>query len=167
MLDAIKNALGLDVDSSHLTVLQVSLRGVIIFFYALFLVRIGAKRFMARMTALDVILAFILASTLSRAVNGSGPFLPTLVVSALFVLLHRLLSKFAMHSIWMGNMVKGREAILVENGMVHKERMYEHSISDADLAEELRLNGSVCSPAEVKQATLERSGHISVIKAKD
>jgi uncharacterized membrane protein YcaP (DUF421 family) len=77
MVDSLKNTLGLDVEPGHLNVLQVCLRGTIVFFYALVIVRLGAKRFMARMTALDVILAFILASTLSRAINGSAPFFPT------------------------------------------------------------------------------------------
>jgi uncharacterized membrane protein YcaP (DUF421 family) len=88
-------------------------------------------------------------------------------VAALLVVLHRCLSRLAMRSKVIGNLVKGHEDILIQDGHVNKQAMHKHSISDADLGEELRLNGPVCSPTEVKQATLERSGHISVIKTKD
>ncbi len=41
---------------------------------ALVMVRSGDKRFFARKSAFDVILGFMLASVLSRAINGSAPF---------------------------------------------------------------------------------------------
>jgi uncharacterized membrane protein YcaP (DUF421 family) len=165
--DLFKQALGLELKPDQLGTLQIGLRGLVVFVYAIILVRLGAKRFLARMTAIDAILAFILASTLSRAINGSAPFLPTLAVSILLVLLHRMLSWLAVHSKMVGNLVKGHEQILLEDGTIKKEIMEKHLISEADLLEELRLNGSIGSPQEVKKATLERSGHISVIKIKD
>jgi uncharacterized membrane protein YcaP (DUF421 family) len=59
-------------------VLQVSLRALIMFIAALIIVRLGSKRFLARKTAFDFILAFMLGSMLSRAINGSAELLPTL-----------------------------------------------------------------------------------------
>ncbi|MDB6032147.1 MAG: putative rane protein [Verrucomicrobiales bacterium] len=167
MFDPIKEVLGLDLKPDELGTLQICLRGFVVFVYAIILVRLGAKRFLARMTAIDAILGFILASTLSRAINGAAPFVSSLAVCIVLVLTHRILSWLAVHSKAVGNMVKGREQILVENGVLNKNLMQQHLISEADLAEELRLNGSICSPEEVKQATLERSGQISVVKRKD
>jgi uncharacterized membrane protein YcaP (DUF421 family) len=167
ILDPIKEMLGLDLKPEDLSTLQVCVRGLVVFVYAIILVRLGAKRFLARMTAIDAILGFILASTLSRAINGAAPFVSSLAVCITLVLVHRLLSWMAVRSKLVGNFVKGHEQILIEDGNLDEKTMRKHLISEADLAEELRLNGSISSPKEVKQATLERSGHISVIKIKD
>lgn len=159
-------ALGLGLKPDELNTLQISLRTVLVFLYAIVIIRFAAKRFLARLTSLDAILAFILASTLSRAINGSAPFFPTLVASLLLILLHRLFAWLTLYSHHLGNWVKGHEELLVENGRVHDHVMKAHCISREDLLEELRLNGNVTSPAEVERATLERSGQISVVKKK-
>jgi uncharacterized membrane protein YcaP (DUF421 family) len=59
----------------------------------------------------------------------------------------------------------GLETVLVRNGQVDRSALRSAHMSPHDLAEELRQEG-VESPKEVKLATLERSGHLSVIKCK-
>jgi len=44
--------------------------------------------------------------------------------------------------------------------------MRAHRLSEADLLEELRQEGKVESPKDVKKAFLERSGKISVVPQK-
>src|SRR5438552_16619657 len=96
-MEVFEKLLGLGVEPRHLGILQVSLRALIIFIAALIIVRLGAKRFLARKTAFDFILAFILGSMLSRAINGSAPLLPTLVGALVLVLFHRLIAIVAFH----------------------------------------------------------------------
>ena len=78
LYETLSQILGLEVDPQNLSFLQVSLRGVIVFIAALTMVRVGDRRFLGKLTALDAILGFILASMLARAVNGSVAFFPTL-----------------------------------------------------------------------------------------
>src|SRR5512133_1597022 len=94
----LSDILGLASQPKDLTLLQVSLRGLIVFFATLVIVRLGHKRFLAKFTAFDSVLALILASALSRAINGSAPFFPTLVMGLILVLLHRGLSAAAFYS---------------------------------------------------------------------
>ena len=84
--------LGLGRDATSLTFLQISLRGVIVFFAALVIVRCGDRRFLSQKTAFDAVLGFILASMLARAVNGTAAFLPTLGGGFVLVMLHRALA---------------------------------------------------------------------------
>ena len=56
------SAFGVGVEASRLTILQVALRAVLIFFATLIIVRFADKRFLAKKTAFDFILAVILAS---------------------------------------------------------------------------------------------------------
>src|SRR3954467_14441564 len=124
----IKDLLGLGVEPSELTALQMSLRGLIVFVAALVIVRVGHKRFMSRMTAFDAVLGLILASTLARAVNGSAAFVPTLVVGFVLVLLHRLISALAFYWKPFAKLVKGNSDILIEDGKANPRRMRAHKV---------------------------------------
>jgi uncharacterized membrane protein YcaP (DUF421 family) len=66
--------LGLGREPSELTFVQISLRGIIVFLATLIMIRFGHKRSLARKTAFDAVLIVILASVLSRAVNGTAAF---------------------------------------------------------------------------------------------
>jgi hypothetical protein len=84
--------LGLNQEAAALTFLQISLRGVIVFFVTLFIIRCGDRRFLSQKTAFDAVLGFILASMLARAVNGTAAFFPTLGGAFVLVMLHRVLA---------------------------------------------------------------------------
>ncbi len=163
-LEFIKTAFGTGVEPKDLTILQVCLRAAIVFLTTIVMVRVGNKRFLARMTPFDAIVAFMLGSVLARTINGSAPLLPTLGGGFLIILLHRFIATLADHSHRFGQLVKGREDVIIEKGQIHVDTMHRHRLTRADLMEELRLNGSVTDPTQVKLATLERSGEISVIK---
>jgi uncharacterized membrane protein YcaP (DUF421 family) len=161
--DLFKSLLGPGADPKDLNTLQVSLRAVLVFAATIWIVRVGEKRFLAQRTAYDAVLAFILASMLSRAINGSAAIVPTLVAGFTLVLVHRVLSYWAARSHRFGCLIKGHDVALIENGAVREEALREHHISHHDLDEDLRLHG-VDSPENIKEARLERSGEISVIK---
>src|SRR5438552_4484166 len=90
--------LGLSVEPKDLTFVQISLRGIIVFLATLIMVRLGHKRSLAHKTPFDAVLLVILASVLSRAINGSAAFFATLGGSFVIVMLHRLLAWCAFHS---------------------------------------------------------------------
>ncbi len=167
MLMSIGDLLGLGLEPKDLGAVQVCLRGLIVFIATLIIVRLAHKRFLARLTAFDVVLGFILGSALARAVNGSAPFFPTLLMGLLLVMLHRAISALAFHSQWFGRMVKGNEARLVENGQVLDGALRRHKVSEKDLMEEARLKGRVTQLQEIQIATLERNGDVSVIPRKE
>ena len=128
------------------------------------MVRLGDRRFLGKMSALDVILGFILASMLARAVNGSSAFFPTLIGGFVLILPRRLLAMLSFHSESFGNLVKGRAEVVVEHGQCVRSALRTHKISEKDLLEEIRLHGQVPSVDEVEVATIERNGKISVLR---
>src|SRR5439155_7529951 len=108
--------LGLGARPEELTFIQISLRGVVVFIATLIMVRLGHKRSLSRKTAFDAVLLVILASVLSRAINGSAAFFATLGGGLVLVLLHRLLALIAFHSHWFGCLIKGRPDVILEDG---------------------------------------------------
>src|SRR5437899_10459113 len=108
--------LGLGVEPKDLTFVQISLRGVVVFLATLLMIRLGHKRSLARKTAFDAVLIVILASVLSRAINGSSAFFATIGGGIVIVVVHRLFAFIAYHSHWFGCLLKGRPEVIVEDG---------------------------------------------------
>ena len=158
-----KELLGLDLEARDLTLLAISLRGVIVFSVTLVMVRVADKRFLAKLSAFDVILGFLLASMMARAVNGSAAFVPTLLGGFVLVFLHRLVGMIAFHVDWFGRLVKGDACVVVEHGKANETLLRGLHVSEKDLIEELHLNGSLEKVDQVKKAILERNGQISII----
>ncbi|ACB75485.1 DUF421 domain-containing protein [Opitutus terrae] len=155
--------LGLNAEPHQLLFPQMALRALVVFVAALIMLRLSHKRFFARRNAIDVLLTFVLASTLARAINGSAAFFPTLATGFVLVFVHRGFTFLGARWGAFGRLAKGEPATLIENGRVHEKTLRAHSLSRDDLAEDLRISG-VADPREVRQALLERNGQISVLK---
>ena len=156
--------LGLGREAAALTFLQISLRGIIVFFAALVIVRVGDRRFLSQKTAFDAVLGFILASMLARAVNGTAAFFPTLGGGLVLVLLHRALAFWAQRSHAFGNVIKGRSDELIRDGKLDEALAQRRRVSIHDLLEDLRLHGNVSEVSDVALAVFERNGQISVVR---
>jgi uncharacterized membrane protein YcaP (DUF421 family) len=63
-----------------------------------------------------------------------------------------------------GNFVKGHANLVIKDGVILRECLLKHDLSEHDLVEDLRLNGNVESPEQVKLAYYERNGQISVVR---
>jgi uncharacterized membrane protein YcaP (DUF421 family) len=155
--------LGLGAEPQTLTFVQISLRGIIVFIFTLVMVRISARRSLARRTVFDSVFLVILASVLARAINGSSDLLPTIGGGFAMVAFHRLLAWIAFYSHGFGNLIKGVDEILIRDGeLVHRELRNNH-ITRHDLEEDLRLALHAEDLGRVRKARLERSGDISFI----
>ncbi|TGN43642.1 DUF421 domain-containing protein [Paracoccus liaowanqingii] len=142
-------------------------RAVVVFAFAVLIVRMGEKRFIGKNTAFDVILGVMLGSVVSRAITGQSPFIPTLCAAVVLVALHWLFSRIAFRWSPFGTLIKGRTRILVHDGEVDWEAMSRSNLSRDDLLGALRLKASITDWANVKEARLERNGEISVIQNND
>ena len=163
MVDSIQNILGLGADT--LTWWQMGLRSLIVYPAALGMVRIGEKRFLGRSSAFDVILAIVLGSVVSRAINTGAGFFETLFAGTVLVTVHWVFAVIAFHSDRLGNLLKGSPRRLVRGGTVLWDEMRKSHITRQDLEMALRRQGGTTELADVEGVWLERSGDFSVLKA--
>ena len=163
--ELLQTLLGISTEPKELTFLQVSVRGVIVFIATLVMVRLSSKRSLAEKTAFDAVLVVIIGSMLSRAINGSAAFFPTLGSGFVLVLLHRLFGITAYYSHFFGILLKGKPVMLVQNGSLQRKNMLWNHISEHDLQEDMRLEAKTEDLSKIKTARVERSGDISFIKA--
>ncbi len=159
--------LGLGLDVSDVGPGQMALRTILIYAFTLALVRLGSKRFLAEATAFDVIVGIMLGSVMSRAINGSAPFVPTLLAGVALVGMHWLLGVLSFHSDWFGPLVKGNPVLLIKDGEIQRSGVRQAGLSRQDLEQALRLQGQQTDLSQVRLAYMERNGAISVIPCQD
>jgi uncharacterized membrane protein YcaP (DUF421 family) len=163
--DMARLVLGLGLEDQDINAAQMALRAVVVYVVAVLVVRLGKKRFMGRSTAFDVILGIMLGSIMSRAITGNAPFFPALAAGGALVALHGLFSGIACRWHGFGTVIKGRPRLLVRDGEIDWRTMRRCHMSERDLWEDLRGKG-IGDLAEVAEARLERSGRLSVLRAK-
>ena len=100
---------------------------------------------------------------MSRAINGSAPFVPTVTAGAALLIMHWLFAQLAVHTGWFGFLVKGSRVRLIENGRVIEDALHAASLTRADLQQALRLETGHDDPAKIRRAHMERNGKISVV----
>ncbi|HLS27781.1 MAG TPA: YetF domain-containing protein [Opitutales bacterium] len=150
-------------EAFELDVAQVAVRTVIVYAVAIFLVRIGNKRFMGHNSAFDLLLGILLGSIFSRAITGQAPFIPSLASGAILVGLHWIAAAAAIRFERFAPWIKGRSRTLVRNGKVDEKAMRKSHIGAEDLNEALRAGGQITDLEDVELASLERNGTISVV----
>ena len=155
--------LGLGLNPQDLSLGQLLLRAVIVCFVMYVMIRLAGRRFLAQKNPFDILLAFLMASLISRhqwfdGILGNHPARTDDCrdVSIDCVAAYRF------HSF--GKLLKGEPNIVVENGHLQKIVMSRHCISEHDLHEDMSLAGNVDDLKQVKKACLERSGEISILR---
>ncbi len=153
-------------DPPHINPAQATFRAVVVYGLALVIIRCGHRRMFGCSTVFDNIIGIMLGSVLSRAINGSAPFWPSIAAGAALVGTHWVLAAATFYSKTLGSWIKGEDRLLIKDGEAKPEALRRSHISDDDLCEELRLVGKLKDPAQVKEARIERSGQLSVIPSK-
>ena len=159
-MDTIRALIG--PDDGYQTALQLSLRAVFLFAFGVLCVRLAGRRTFSQAAPLDIIAYLIVGSNLSRIMIGGAHVFPSLAATLVLVLLHRLLAYATLRWGPLANWIKTSPKVVVSKGSAKLDVLAAEGISEADLLESLRLQG-VGAVEDVRLATLERNGRISVI----
>ena len=163
----VQSLLELGSDAQGPDAVSMALRTVVVYGFTLAIVRLGSRRLLSKPSAFDVIVAIMVGSIMSRAINGDAPFLPTLGAGLILLLIHWAFAAAAFRVHWISAAVKGSRIPLIREGRVLRDGMRRAHITDDDLAEALRLQIHDDDPSRVAAAYMERSGVVSVIPRKD
>jgi uncharacterized membrane protein YcaP (DUF421 family) len=142
---------------------EVAARAALLYLAALIAVRVAKKRLLGKATPFDMILAVMIGSLFSRAINGSAPIGPSLVAGVTLIFMHRLFSYGSFHWRWLERLIKGKHMPLVVQGRINQENLRKAEVTESDLHEELRVRGKLDDVRQVALSCLERYGKISVL----
>lgn len=154
-------------DTKDLGAGHMAVRSVVVYAGTLALVHLGQKRFLGRSSAFDFLVALMMGSVMSRAINAGAPLIPTFAAGGALVGMHWLLAALSMRSQRFAFLFKGRPRLLVRDGKPIEEEMRRHHIGQHDLHEAMRSGGKITRVEQIAEAHLERNGNISIIPRKE
>jgi len=153
-------------EGKNLNALQMSDRGVVIFFIALILIRISGRRSFGVRTPLDNIISVSLGAIMSRAVVGASDFVPVVVCCFVIVLLHRLFGWLIAQSKAFGRFIEGNKMTLFERGAFQEDTMKRALVCQEDIMQGVRKSALTEDMDNIEKVYIERNGEISAIRKK-
>ncbi|HVW57211.1 MAG TPA: YetF domain-containing protein [Rhizobiaceae bacterium] len=149
-------------NAEHILWWQMILRGIIVFIFGLVFLRLFGRRAFGKQNPLDIVLAIIVGSNLSRAMTANAALLPTLVATAALILLFWLMEHASARWKPLGWLVKGEPIPLIRQGAPDRKAMRLAAVTEDDISEAARTSG-VGNYDKVRDAVLERNGKISTM----
>lgn len=141
---------------------QLCVRAVLLLAYGILCVRIAGRRTFAHYTPLDIVVALIVGSNISRVMTGKADVVPTLTATLLLVVLHRLLAWASLRWSWLPRLIKSQPIVVIRDGKINDAALKRANLSIKDLYEAIRSEQAE-TPKDVKLATVESSGKVSVV----
>ena len=143
--------------------LLTALRATFVYFYLLLLVRILGKREIGASSAFDLLVALMLGDVVDEVIYGEVTVAQGAVAMTIIAVWH-LVNAFASYkSDFIDRLTGAPPTVLVKNGRIQRKELGRERLNETELLSGLRLM-SVDDIKEVKQATLEPNGQISVLK---
>jgi len=140
------------------------IRGMVIYFFLLFILRIMGKRSLAETTTFDLVVLLIISEVTQQAMIDSDDSITASIILittllGMDLLLTLLKRPFKMFE----KIVEGTPLIIVDHGKPLKERMNKTKVDESDVLQAARINMGIERMDQVKYAVLEKDGTISVI----
>jgi uncharacterized membrane protein YcaP (DUF421 family) len=151
-------------EGKDLNALQMSSRGIVMFFIALALIRLAGRRSFGVRTPLDNIITISLGAVMSRAIVGASAFVPVVTCCFVIVLLHRLFGWLIAHSKAFGKLIEGDKMVLFEQGKFREDAMKKALVCREDVMQGVRKSALTEDMTKIDTVYIERNGEISAIK---
>src|SRR3954454_4887212 len=140
------------------------LRAIGCYLILMVVVRLSGKRGLSEITIFDLVLLLLISQTVGQALLGNDSSLPTAVIITItLVVVNRANDTVAHRWADMSHVLEDAPLILIEDGVVHEDRMTRMKIRLDDILENGRLDEGVERLDQIKHAVLERSGAISIV----
>jgi uncharacterized membrane protein YcaP (DUF421 family) len=139
-------------------------RGFFIYVFMFILMRVWGRKHIGEMTAFDFILLLFMSEAVQNSlVDDDKSLFGGMIVVLTFVLLNTAINKLSYRFRWLEKVFEGTPKVLVRNGVIDRQELDHQKMTESELMEGLRLEG-IEKVKDVKRATLESNGHISVIE---
>lgn len=148
----------MDINELMLTALRASF----VYIYLLIIVRILGKREIGASSAFDLLVALMLGDVVDEVIYGDVSIAQGAVAMAIIAIWHIVNSFASYKSKLIDNLTGAPPTVLVKNGRIQHKALAKERLNENELWSGLRMM-DVDDIKEVKQATLEPNGQISVL----
>lgn len=102
-------------DDGTASIAQICARAVILFVFGIICIRVAGRRTFAQYSPLDIIVAIVVGSNISRIMTGKADFVAGVTATLLIVVLHRILAMLSLRWPFLGRIIKGGAVILIQD----------------------------------------------------
>jgi uncharacterized membrane protein YcaP (DUF421 family) len=138
-------------------------RATAVYAFMLLTIRLLGKRSVGNLTAFDLLVALMLGEVADEIIYADVTIPQGFLSIAVIAFWHFTNSWASYKSKFIDRLTGASPRVLVENGQIVREALAAERMNEQELWSQLRLE-SVDDLNEVKRATLEPSGQVSVIK---
>jgi uncharacterized membrane protein YcaP (DUF421 family) len=142
--------------------LYTALRASFVYLFLLIVVRLLGKREIGSTSAFDLVVALILGEVVDEIIYGDVTMLQGVIAIGVVALWHLVNSWASFKSQFIDKLTGAPPTVIVRNGQIQRKNLARERLNEEELFSELRLMG-VEDTKEVKQATLEPNGTVSVL----
>lgn len=153
----------MEIDLTEL--MLTALRATFVYFYLLLIVRVLGKREIGASSAFDLLVALMLGDVVDEVIYGDVTILQGAVAMAIIGMWHLVNAWASFKSKFIDKLIGASPTVLVKNGRIQHKALAKERLNEEELFSELRLaNVGKDEIEEVKLATLEPNGKVSVIR---
>lgn len=135
-----------------------------IYLLLLLIFRVAGRRTLAETSTFDLVLLLIIGETTQQVMVGDdATVLGATVAIVSLVSLDMGISYLKLWFPLFDTLLEGKPVLLIREGKVQHAAMAANGLDDEDLKEAARLSHGLDDVKEVRQATLERDGKISIV----
>lgn len=145
------------------TVIGVALRVLVMYAYAVALTRLSGKRELGQLSPVDFVVVLIIGDMFDDVFFLEIPVVKGLIGFTSIVVIHQLLSFATSRSKALDIVLGSGPVLLVREGLIQAKGLRKERLREEDLWSFLRMQ-DIESLEEIKEARLEPTGHLSVLK---
>jgi len=147
--------------------LPILLKGIVIYFVVLIVIRFMGKREIGQLSIFDFAIILVIADLLVVGLEDkSTPFYYYILPIAALAIIQKIIAFLMLKVPPLRVAFEGKQSLIIDNGKLNIKEMKKQNYNVDDLITQLRLK-NIRSISEVKYAILETNGEISVYKHKD
>jgi uncharacterized membrane protein YcaP (DUF421 family) len=144
--------------------METVIRGAVMYFVLMVIIRFSGRRTLAQMTAFDLILVLIVSETAQQALVGNDfSIINAIVIMATLFGIDIALSYLKRASPLADKLMDGRPTVLVTHGRPDERALSRSRVAVEDILAIARENEGLERLDQIKYAVLETGGQISVI----
>ena len=154
-------------DAQLLFLAEIVVRTLLLYLFALIMLRVMGKRGMAQLTPFEFVIIVALGSAVGDPMfYADVPLIHGFVVIASVVLAQRALAVLTSRRSRIDELVSGRPTVVVHRGRIQSEVIEKEKFSIPEILEMLRLQG-VARLEDVELAIMEDAGRLSILRSQD
>ncbi|MET0244698.1 MAG: YetF domain-containing protein [Flavitalea sp.] len=139
-------------------------RSVIIFLFAIVLLRISGRRSFGLGTSFDNVIIILLGAILSRGIVGASELDLVLISSTVIAVFHRLIGTLVATSSVASGWIEGDEILLFEKGIFIATSLRRAQLSKDHIFQAIRQYTMSNDLSDIDKIFLEKNGTFTLIK---